>query len=303
MTDLLRLFAEHILPILLVASLGFALQRLLSLDPRPISQVTFYILSPALVFKLLVGSDIGGSQVVGMMGLAVLVVVGTALVSLAAGRLLKLRPGMAAAFLISATFMNAGNYGLSLNQFAFGELGLAWASLYFVASVMMINSLGVYVATRGRRGTMQAVRGLAKVPAVYAIPLALGVNSLGLTLPLPIARPVELLGDAAVPVMLLILGMQIGAAGFSEHRGLMVAAGGIKLLFAPGLAMLAAPLLLTTELAQQVAVLESAMPTAVMSTIIAIEFDVEPTFVTGVVLVSTLLSPITLTMLLAAFGA
>lgn len=303
MSDLLRLFAEHIFPILLVATIGFTLQRLLKLDPRPVSQLTFYILSPALVFELLVGSDIGGSQVLGMMALAVLVVVGTAVISLGAGRLLKLQPSMAAAFLLSATFMNAGNYGLSLNQFAFGETGLAWASLYFVASVMMINSLGVYVAARGRRSSLAALRGLAKVPAVYAIPLALGVNQLGLALPLPIARPVELLAEAAIPVMLLILGMQIAAAGFSEHRGLLTAVGGIKLLIAPGLALLAAPVLLTSSLAQQVAVLESAMPTAVMSTIIAIEFDVEPTFVTGAVLVSTLISPITLTALLAAFGA
>lgn len=302
MADLLGLFAEHILPILLVAAVGFLLQRLLRLDPRPISQITFYVLSPALVFNLLTASDIGGSQVLGMMALAVLVIIATAGLSLVIGRLLRLEPSLAAAFLISATFMNAGNYGLSLNQFAFGEPGLAWASLFFVASVMMTNSLGVYVASRGRSGRLAALRGLAKVPAMYAIPLALAVKNLDLVVPLPVDRPLQLLGNAAVPVMLLILGMQIGAAGLSAHRGLLAAASGIKLLVAPAIAVLAAPLLLTTELAHQVGILEAAMPTAVMSTIIAIEFDVEPTFVTGVVLVSTVLSPITLTVLLAVFS-
>lgn len=301
MTDLLNLFAKHILPILLVAAVGFLLQKQLRLDPRPISQITFYVLTPALVFNLMTASDIGGRQVLGMMTLAVVVIIATAGLSLLAGRLLKLEPSLAAAFLISATFMNAGNYGLSLNQFAFGELGLAWASLFFVASVMMTNSLGVYVASRGRSGRLAALRGLAKVPAMYAILLALAVNNLELVVPLPIARPLKLLGNAAVPVMLLILGMQIAAAGWSVHRGLLAAASGIKLLIAPAIAALAAPLLLTTELARQVGVLEAAMPTAVMSTIVAIEFDVEPNFVTGVVLVSTLLSPITLTGLLAVF--
>ncbi len=302
MSDFLGLFAENILPILIVASIGYLLQRLLRLDPRPISQITFYILSPALVFELIAGSDISGAQVIGMMGLAVAVILGTALASLLAGRLLRLSPEMTAAFLLSATFMNAGNYGLSLNQFAFGQGGLAWASLYFVASMMLTSSLGVYVASRGRRGPWDALRGLAKVPAVYAIPIALAVKNLGITLPLPLARPVQLLGNAAVPVMLLILGMQIAAAGLSEHRGLLAAASGIKLLLAPGLALLIAPMLLSSQLAQQVGVMESAMPTAVMSTIIAIELDVEPTMVTGVVLVSTLLSPLTLTALLAMFG-
>lgn len=302
MSNFLGLFAENILPILLVASVGYLLQRLLQLDPRPISQITFYILSPALVFDLISNSDIGGTQVIGMMALATIVVLATALISVLASRLLKLSAEMAAAFLLSATFMNAGNYGLSLNQFAFGDSGLAWASLYFVASMMLTNSLGVYVASRGRSSALDALRGLAKVPAVYAIPLALAVKQFGIELPLPLDRPIQLLGNAAVPVMLLILGMQIAASGLSEHRRLLAVASGIKLLLAPGLALLAAPLLLNHQLAQQVAVVESAMPTAVMSTIIAIEYDVEPTLVTGVVLVSTLLSPLTLTALLAMFG-
>lgn len=300
MIDLLGLFADNILPILLIAGVGLLLQRLLRLDPRPISQVTFYVLSPMLVFWLLASSDIGGSQILGMVALATIIMLATAAVSLLASRVLGLGPRMTAAFLISATFMNAGNYGLSLNQFAFGDSGLAWASLYFVAGVMMTNSLGVYVASRGRKGTMAALRGLARVPAVYAIPLALLVRGLGLTLPLPVQRPIQLLAGATVPVMLLILGMQIGASGLPAHRGLLAAVGGIRLVAAPGLALLIAPLLLTNNLARSVGIVESAMPSAVMSTILAIEFDVEPEFVTGAVLVTTLLSPLTLTVLLAA---
>ncbi len=301
MTELAGLFAEHILPILLVASLGFILQRLLGLDPRPVSQIAFYILAPALVFDLLTRSNIGGPQVIGMMALSVAVICATAALSVLVAKMLKLDPKLSAAFLLSATFMNSGNYGLSLNQFAFGDPGLAWASLFFVASAMMTNSLGVYVASQGKQGSLAALRGLAKVPAVYAIVLALLMKNWGLSLPLPLARPVELLGGAAVPVMLLILGMQIGSAGLSAHRGLLGVSSGIKLLLAPALAAALAPGLLAADLARQVGILEAAMPTAVMSIIIAIEFDVEPAFVTGAVLVSTLVSPITLTALLAVF--
>ena len=45
------------------------------------------------------------------------------------------------------------------------------------------------------------------------------------------------------------------------------------------------------------------MPTAVMSTILAIEYDVEPDFVTGAVLLTTALSPLTLTVVLALLQA
>ena len=51
--------------------------------------------------------------------------------------------------------------------------------------------------------------------------------------------------------------------------------------------------------ALQAGVLQASMPTAVITTILALEFDVLPNFVTSVVCVTTLLSPITLTVLIA----
>jgi predicted permease len=49
----------------------------------------------------------------------------------------------------------------------------------------------------------------------------------------------------------------------------------------------------------QAGVLQASMPTAVITTILALEFDVAPNFVTSVVVFSTLLSPVTVTLLIA----
>jgi predicted permease len=46
-------------------------------------------------------------------------------------------------------------------------------------------------------------------------------------------------------------------------------------------------------------VLQASMPTAVVTTILALEYTIDPSFVTGVVFLSTLLSPFTLTLLIA----
>ncbi len=299
MTVLLELFTSNILPILLVASLGFLIQKLLQLDPRPLSQVTFYILSPALIFTLLVSADIQGSQVLSMVGFTAAVMLLTLAISFGMSRFLGLKGKPAAAFLLTAAFMNAGNYGLSLNQFAFGDLGLALASIYFVVSVMMTNSLGVYIAASGGGSALQALKGLAKVPAVYAIPLAIGFRTLDVIVPTAISRPIELLSVATIPVLLLLLGMQIARAGIPRERKILSVSVAIKLLIAPAIALLISPLFGLEGLARDVGVLQSAMPTAVMTTIIAIEYDAEAAFVTGAVLVTTLLSPFTLTPLMA----
>jgi hypothetical protein len=53
----------------------------------------------------------------------------------------------------------------------------------------------------------------------------------------------------------------------------------------------------------QAGITESAVPTAIMTTVLATEYNVEPSFVTTVVFTSTLLSPLTITPILYLLGA
>jgi hypothetical protein len=299
----LGLFAENIFPILIVATAGFALQRAIKLDPRPLSQIVFYVLAPALVFNLLCTSQIDGRGMLRMVGLTVLLISILAAISWAIARALRLPARLTSAFILTSALMNAGNYGLPLSQFAFGQAGLAWASVFFITSAMLTNSAGVYIASLGVQSPKEALLGLAKVPAIYAVPLALIVEFSGISLPLPVMRPIELLSSAAVPCMLLLLGMHIAKTGLPQHKRVIALAVGIRLLASPLLAwLLATPFQLTT-VARQAAIAEAAMPTAVFTTVLASKYDVEPDFVTSVVLATTLLSPLTVTPLIAALGA
>jgi predicted permease len=137
---------------------------------------------------------------------------------------------------------------------------------------------------------------------MYAVPLALVVRGAGIELPYALARPVELLAAAAVPLMILILGMQLGRGGLPTSRGLLAGAAALRLLVSPALAWILAPAFGLNAVARQAGILEAAMPTAVLNTVIALEFGVAPAFVTGAVLVSTLLSPLTVTPLIALLG-
>jgi hypothetical protein len=301
-STLLRLFAENLLPVLIVAGVGFALQRALRFDPAPLSRVAFYAALPALQFDLLVSSDILPAQLGQMMLLATVVIGCMAAIGFLVSRALRLPERLAAAFILSVTFMNAGNYGLSVNKFAFGEPGLAWASVFFVTSSMLTNAAGVYVATVGRSSPLKAAAGLLKVPALYSIPLALLVRGTGVVVPPFVARPIELLAAAAVPIMLLLLGMQMARAGKPQRPSLVGLIAGLRLVASPVIAWMLVPAFSLPTLAGQVAVLQAGMPSAVLNSIIATEFDAEPGFVAGAVLVSTLLSPLTLTPLVAWLG-
>jgi predicted permease len=303
LNTLLKLFADNILPILIVAGAGFILQRSLRIDPQPLSRIIFYTFTPSLVFSLMNSTEIETNDILRMVVLAITVVAAVGLLSWLLSRLFRLDGRITSAFILTATFMNAGNYGLSLNNLAFGETGLAWASIFFVTSAMLTNSAGVYVATVGRSSPAKALLGLLKVPAVYAIPIALMVRLCGWSVPQALDRSISILASAAIPSMLLLLGMQISRAGMPKRKGLLAAAASIRLLVSPLVAWFAAPLLGLTGMSAKAGILEAATPTAVMTIVIATEFDVEPEFVTSVVLATTLLSPLTITPLLAMLSA
>jgi hypothetical protein len=120
-----------------------------------------------------------------------------------------------------------------------------------------------------------------------------------LELPLPLFRAVKLLSQAALPVMLIVLGLQLSEVHQLQNVRLVTAAAIFQLLSGVGIGLLMASLIGLSGPARQAAIAEAAMPTAVITTIIAVEYDIDPAFVTGVVLITTLLSPLTLTPLLA----
>jgi predicted permease len=107
-------------------------------------------------------------------------------------------------------------------------------------------------------------------------------------------RGVEIASAGAIPTMLLVLGMQIADLKSLERIQLALPASLIRLLVAPVIAVLIAALLNLEGLARSTSIIEASMPTAVIMTIVATEFEIRPAFVTSTVVLSTLLSAVTL---------
>lgn len=299
MSELLSLFLNNIFPIITVAGVGFLLERLLKIDPKHLSAVIFNALIPALLFRLLLDSQFSGSDILKMIGLAGTVIILLCLLSYGISRVMKLTPVMTAAFILTVAFMNAGNYGLSLNSFALGQIGLAWASLFYVTSSSLNSSLGVFIANTGKVAIIDALKGLLRVPHIYAICIAITMRFTGIHLPGILEKPLDLLSSVAIPAMLLVLGMQISRTRAPANMKLVVIAACMRMLVSPLLAWALTFMTTLPPVATQAAILESAMPSPVLSIIISMEFDTDPEFVSAVVLLTTLISPLTVTPIMA----
>jgi predicted permease len=228
------------------------------------------------------------------------VVVG--LITYLAARVFNLERKTIVAVLLVTMFTNAGNYGLSLNGFTFGEDALAYASIYFVCSATMIYTLGVAIASMGKASLKTALINLLKFPTLYALLIGVVFNTTGWQLPLALDRAVSTLGDGAIPAMLVVLGMQLGNAKLEGRVSTIGLATGLRLVAAPLIAFGLSMLFRLEGPALQAGVTEASMPTAVMTIILATEFDVRPAFVSTVVATTTILSPLTLTPLIQLLG-
>jgi hypothetical protein len=302
LVDLFTLFLNNLLPNFLIAGVGFVLGNRLSLNARTISQVTFYFFSPCLVFKLITQNQVSGDDVARMVSFGISTTALMGLLAWGIGRVLRIERRLLVAVVMGSMFVNAANLGLPVTSFAFGETALAHASIFYVTSVMLMYTVGVVIASLGSSGLAKALLGLLKVPAVYALALGLVIVRLDWSVPLFLERTVTMAGNAAIPSMLVLMGLQVHNIAWQGQWRAITAASGLRLLAAPLVAIGISVLFQFQGAARQAAILESSMPTAVLSMVLATEYDVEPAFVTSVVFITTVLSPLTLTPLLAYLG-
>ncbi len=296
---LLSIFANNILPPLLVMMAGFGLERAVGVDPRSLSRVALYVFTPALIFGSLLESKVGGAE----FGQIALFVVAFMLimwgVGLALARLLRFDQRQTNAFLLATLFSNCGNYGLAVILFAFGQAGLERGLAYFVVSALLTHTFAAYFASRGTYTVRQSIRNVFRLPLIYAVTVALLVRAVGFTPPSFLMRAVSLPQAGAIPLMQLLLGVQLASISRRLDLRFVSTAAGVQLVGSAAVAFGLAALMGLHGLTRSVAVVEASMPTAVTTLALSVEFGSNPEEVGGVVFLSTLVSPVTLTFVLA----
>lgn len=313
-TALVSVFATAVLPILALSGVGYLLGTLKDVDVGPLNTVTLYVLSPALIFHSLVTTPVSGSSVAKIFAGVVAFVVSMVVVAELVGRALGEERPLLNAFVLVAAFPNSGNFGIPLSEFAFGAVGRSTAVLFLAAQSVLTYTVGVYVASRGNEsGGRGAVTQIFRLPLVYAA-LAAGVAVwFGFVPPegSTAMQTLRLTGNAAIPVLLLLLGIELSNTETGAALRRVGPASAMKLLLAPAVgAVVAVSLGFVDPQVGRVFVLETAAPAAVTPLILSIEFaeDVAegvavPEYISTSIFVTTLLAIPTLTVLIVLLRA
>ncbi|MGM7723248.1 AEC family transporter [Metabacillus sp. Hm71] len=294
-------FFTILIPIFFIFGIGFVGEKMIGFDTKPLSVMAIYLMLPFLAFQTFYSTDLTidyAMMTLYTVGLAFSIIIVIYVISYIRGYSLKKTCGM----ILASAFMNNGNYGTPLIFFAFGEAGLHYAVILMVIQQLLMCTVGIYYAAKGSHdggGIKMAVKEVVKVPIVYGALFGILFHLLEIPIGSSFMEAIEMVGNAAVPTIMIILGMQLAKISVKklEFAPLSLSLG-LRLFLSPVIAFGITLILPIDDLLKQIMIVLSAMPTAANTTLYALQYDTEPQFVSTATLFSTVLSLVTLPVVL-----
>lgn len=282
---------QIVAPVFLLASIGFVWVKVgLEYRIQFVTQLAMTLSLPCLIFVSLMQTRIAPEALTALSLASVIAYALISLVFLALVKLLRLEGRTYTAPLI---FGNTGNLGLPLALFAFGDEGLSYAIIVFAIMALWSYTFGIWlVAGAGSLGRV------LREPLVWATILGALFMWRGWETPDFVTNTLELVGQMAIPMMLITLGVavaRLSAQGILRAVGLSF----VKLLLCVAVAWGVGTVFELDRIAFGVLVLQVATPVAVTSYMIAEKYGADAPSVAGLVVASTLMSVAALPLILA----
>ena len=292
-----------IAPLFTLIGCGFILGRRRKIDTESLADVAIYVCLPFLLFSALVRHPVTGLAAAQVFAWQA----GMYLVSIAAIRLVAHLANWdqptRSAVTLSLPTVNVASYGVPVVLFALGDEALAIIMLLFIYGNIFGSSLGVYIAAGGRQSPLQAFKSIFKLPLIYTAALAIGVNLLAIPIPASILDTANLIGKAGPILAIILLGIQVARIQLGGNSsGALYGGIGAKILLGPVLGIGLTLLIGAEGSVREVLLVCSCLPTAINALILTVRFDARPDLLGGILIGSTLISPLTLSAVLYWIG-
>lgn len=286
-----------ILPVFLQISLGFGVKKLINFSVNTLANIQFYILVPAMLFVKMYETKINKEIALKISLHSIILFLALYIISYIICKLFKYNKSISSSFNNSVCLYNSGNYCIPLIQMLYSNpLATSVQILIMTVQTIIINTVGIYSITSGQKSMKEGLLDVLKVPMIYTIILALMLRGFDIKVFPPIWNAMSSLGNAMVPMALICLGAQLAETTYSFKIPKVYLSNFIRLIISPLIAYVLVLLLGMKGVAAEVAIISSAAPTAVNAVLLAIRYDSEPTFASQTVFLSTVISPITVSL-------
>jgi len=282
---------EIVAPVFMLAAIGFAWVKLgFDYNVEFVTRMAMTLSVPCLIFVSLMQTEIDPAALT-TLSLAAVVAYGVLTVAMQ----VLMRAGGLEQRTYSAPmiFGNTGNLGLPLALFAFGETGLGYAVVVFAIMAIWSFTYGIWLVSGGG-----SVLKVVKEPLVAATVLGGVFLWQGWETPIFVTNALDLVGQMAIPLMLITLGVAVARLTPGRVK-LATVLSALKVVLCAAIGWTVGLWFGLDDTALAVLVLQVSTPVAVTSYLLAEKYGADAQAVAGLVVVSTLMAVVALPVLLA----
>jgi predicted permease len=296
---LLDILSRITIPLVALIAVGYALERKLGVGSQPLGRLLIYAVLPAALVHFLTSAKLPLSAV----SFTAIFAVGQFFILFAIGWVVGLALGLRATlrpiFALAVAFPNSGNYGIPLIELAFGADWILHQSVITSVHAMLIVIFVATLLSPERLSWRSVLRNSFQTPLLPAVIVGLGIKGAGITLPSAVAKPLAVMAGALTPVALITLGAQLAVVEWRAAWRPVATVTLLRLIAAPLLTWAALLWLGGGDTLAQVLVVGTCTPIAVLLAILVTQQHGESDFAAAAVVVTTALSPLAVTAVIA----
>ncbi len=291
-----------ILSIILMIGVGYVLKRIDFLsekDITPLNKIVMNILLPCMIFSALYSSDLSLIPKLGILPFVILASsFVTGIVSFFILKKLGYDDKKLWSVLVTVMIANTAFMGYPVNLGIFGHEGFLRAIFCDIATMCIFLILSFVLVLKFGGTLKKAVRKIALFPPLWAIILGFGLNVLNVPIGPVLDNTINYLGDGAIPLIMISLGLSIDLSGLSRSKSMVAFTSVMKLFFFPLVAFCIVSFLGLVDLQYTVTVIEAAMPSGMLSLLLSITYNLDYELTSDCILINTVISLITLPIII-----
>jgi len=214
--------------------------------------------------------------------------------SYAVGSLAGLEEKRLRAFMLAATFPNTAFLGYPFAYSLFGGAGLSYAVIYDqIGMFPFFITIGFFIA-----GGRESLRHSLRFPPLIALMAALLLNWWGIPFSGPVAKIIGVIGWTTLPLTIFIIGLKVRLTASSDIRPVLLCLF-LRMMALPALLLLILHLLGKSGLPYKVTLMETAMPPALTTSILALQYRLDEDLAVSCISFGTVISMILFSIVMA----
>lgn len=316
--SVLEIFTRVVLPILVIVGLGVLIQRFWPMHVPTLSRLNIYLFVPTFLFMRVYESTLTGHQILG-------VVLGVLVPTAALGvplwiilRRYQASGSAISALVVGGLIYNAGNFGLPLAELLYYSQrilfpgmqsqtdGPAVQALIVMMSNLLVWGGGYVIISLAHGGSVRQAMGYFRLPMIYVIITAFLLRWIKNSffqgqemLPVWLLYPLRQISLGLVPIALVTLGAQLAQRARWPDWRLLGPTVLLKLFGLPAVTAAAVWLMGLWPWPGAQLVIAAAAPTAINTLLLTLELQGDADTAADCVFWTTLLSPLSITAVLA----